>query len=77
MERFSPVRRFSDGAAPIQAFKAHLEHSSLIKKLKQVCHYFLLTYSKKIVIAGFAVIVLALPLNTYSNNGFGLYIMRG
>lgn len=41
MERFSPVRRFSDGAATIQAFKAHLENSSLIKKLKQVCHYFL------------------------------------
>lgn len=35
MERFSPVRRFSDGAATIQAFKAHLENS-LIKKLKQV-----------------------------------------
>ena len=41
MERFSPVRRFSDGAATIQAFKAHLENSSLIKKLKQVCRYFL------------------------------------
>ncbi|XP_077963611.1 serine/threonine-protein kinase SIK3 homolog isoform X3 [Gasterosteus aculeatus] len=37
MERFSPVRRFSDGAATIQAFKAHLEHSSLIKQLKQEC----------------------------------------
>uniref|UniRef100_H2SAW0 non-specific serine/threonine protein kinase n=1 Tax=Takifugu rubripes TaxID=31033 RepID=H2SAW0_TAKRU len=37
MERFSPVRRFSDGAATIQAFKAHLENSSLIKKLKQEC----------------------------------------
>ncbi|KAL6116441.1 sik3 [Pungitius sinensis] len=36
MERFSPVRRFSDGAATIQAFKAHLE-SSLIKQLKQEC----------------------------------------
>lgn len=36
MERFSPVRRFSDGAATIQAFKAHLENSSLIKQLKQV-----------------------------------------
>ncbi|MEQ2174409.1 hypothetical protein GOODEAATRI_007696 [Goodea atripinnis] len=35
MERFSPVRRFSDGAASIQAFKAHLENSSLIKQLKQ------------------------------------------
>lgn len=40
MERFSPVRRFSDGAATIQAFKAHLENSSLIKKLKQVCDFF-------------------------------------
>lgn len=39
MERFSPVRRFSDGAATIQAFKAQLEHSSLIKQLKQVCPY--------------------------------------
>lgn len=38
MERFSPVRRFSDGAATIQAFKAHLENSSLIKQLKQVHH---------------------------------------
>uniref|UniRef100_A0A3Q0RYU7 non-specific serine/threonine protein kinase n=1 Tax=Amphilophus citrinellus TaxID=61819 RepID=A0A3Q0RYU7_AMPCI len=37
MERFSPVRRFSDGAASIQAFKAHLENSSLIKQLKQEC----------------------------------------
>ncbi|XP_059186751.1 serine/threonine-protein kinase SIK3 homolog isoform X4 [Centropristis striata] len=37
MERFSPVRRFSDGAATIQAFKAHLEQSSLIKQLKQEC----------------------------------------
>lgn len=36
MERFSPVRRFSDGAATIQAFKAHLENSSLIRQLKQV-----------------------------------------
>ena len=36
MERFSPVRRFSDGATSIQAFKAHLENSSLIKQLKQV-----------------------------------------
>ncbi|KAM9080615.1 serine/threonine-protein kinase SIK3 isoform 3-T3 [Megaptera novaeangliae] len=39
-ERFSPVRRFSDGAASIQAFKAHLEkmgnHSS-IKQLQQEC----------------------------------------
>lgn len=38
-ERFSPVRRFSDGAASIQAFKAQLEkmgnHSS-IKQLQQV-----------------------------------------
>uniref|UniRef100_A0AAY5EU03 non-specific serine/threonine protein kinase n=1 Tax=Electrophorus electricus TaxID=8005 RepID=A0AAY5EU03_ELEEL len=33
MERFSPVRRFSDGAATIQAFKAQLE----IKQLKQEC----------------------------------------
>jgi len=38
MERFSPVRRFSDGAATIQAFKAHLENSSIIKQLKQVHH---------------------------------------
>ncbi|XP_053177377.1 serine/threonine-protein kinase SIK3 homolog [Scomber japonicus] len=37
MERFSPVRRFSDGATSIQAFKAHLENSSLIKQLKQEC----------------------------------------
>ncbi|XP_033970331.1 serine/threonine-protein kinase SIK3 homolog isoform X1 [Trematomus bernacchii] len=37
MERFSPVRRFSDGAATIQAFKAHLENSSIIKQLKQEC----------------------------------------
>uniref|UniRef100_A0A672INI2 non-specific serine/threonine protein kinase n=1 Tax=Salarias fasciatus TaxID=181472 RepID=A0A672INI2_SALFA len=37
MERFSPVRRFSDGAATIQAFKAQLEQSSLIKQLKQEC----------------------------------------
>ncbi|KAJ8403733.1 hypothetical protein AAFF_G00346010 [Aldrovandia affinis] len=37
MERFSPVRRFSDGAATIQAFKAHLENSSLIQQLKQEC----------------------------------------
>ncbi|XP_019130302.2 serine/threonine-protein kinase SIK3 homolog isoform X4 [Larimichthys crocea] len=37
MERFSPVRRFSDGATTIQAFKAHLENSSLIKQLKQEC----------------------------------------
>ncbi|XP_047449429.1 serine/threonine-protein kinase SIK3 homolog isoform X4 [Mugil cephalus] len=36
MERFSPVRRFSDGAATILAFKAHLENSS-IKQLKQEC----------------------------------------
>ncbi|CAB1347690.1 unnamed protein product, partial [Coregonus sp. 'balchen'] len=35
MERFSPVRRFSDGATTIQAFKAHLENSSLIRQLKQ------------------------------------------
>lgn len=38
-ERFSPVRRFSDGAASIQAFKAHLEKmgtSSSIKQLQQV-----------------------------------------
>lgn len=35
MERFSPVRRFSDGAATIQAT---LQHSSLIKQLKQVHH---------------------------------------
>ncbi|KAJ3590920.1 hypothetical protein NHX12_008868 [Muraenolepis orangiensis] len=37
MERFSPVRRFSDGAATIQAFKAHMENSSLIRQLKQEC----------------------------------------
>ncbi|XP_040183598.1 serine/threonine-protein kinase SIK3 isoform X1 [Rana temporaria] len=40
-ERFSPVRRFSDGAATIQAFKAHLErtghHNSSIKQLQQEC----------------------------------------
>uniref|UniRef100_A0A8C5WMT3 non-specific serine/threonine protein kinase n=1 Tax=Leptobrachium leishanense TaxID=445787 RepID=A0A8C5WMT3_9ANUR len=40
-ERFSPVRRFSDGAASIQAFKAHLEkignHNSSIKQLQQEC----------------------------------------
>ncbi|XP_077633717.1 serine/threonine-protein kinase SIK3 isoform X6 [Crocuta crocuta] len=39
-ERFSPVRRFSDGAASIQAFKAHLEklaNSSSIKQLQQEC----------------------------------------
>lgn len=38
-ERFSPVRRFSDGAASIQAFKAHLEkmgNNSSIKQLQQV-----------------------------------------
>ncbi|XP_055051312.2 serine/threonine-protein kinase SIK3 homolog isoform X1 [Misgurnus anguillicaudatus] len=33
MERFSPVRRFSDGAATIQAFKTQLE----IRQLKQEC----------------------------------------
>uniref|UniRef100_A0A4W5M5S4 non-specific serine/threonine protein kinase n=1 Tax=Hucho hucho TaxID=62062 RepID=A0A4W5M5S4_9TELE len=37
MERFSPVRRFSDGATTIQAFKTHLENSSLIRQLKQEC----------------------------------------
>ncbi|KAE8592547.1 hypothetical protein XENTR_v10018785 [Xenopus tropicalis] len=40
-ERFSPVRRFSDGAATIQAFKAHLEkmgnQNSSIKQLQQEC----------------------------------------
>ncbi|XP_072585843.1 serine/threonine-protein kinase SIK3 isoform X7 [Vulpes vulpes] len=39
-ERFSPVRRFSDGATSIQAFKAHLEklaNSSSIKQLQQEC----------------------------------------
>ncbi|XP_075462718.1 serine/threonine-protein kinase SIK3 [Ascaphus truei] len=40
-ERFSPVRRFSDGAATIQAYKAHLErmgaHNSSIKQLQQEC----------------------------------------
>ncbi|OCT72477.1 serine/threonine-protein kinase SIK3 [Xenopus laevis] len=40
-ERFSPVRRFSDGAATIQAFKAHLERmgnqNSSIKQLQQEC----------------------------------------
>nr|XP_033773434.1 serine/threonine-protein kinase SIK3 isoform X1 [Geotrypetes seraphini] len=38
-ERFSPVRRFSDGAATIQAFKAHLEKmgNSSIKQLQQEC----------------------------------------
>ncbi|KAK2881758.1 hypothetical protein Q8A67_019026 [Cirrhinus molitorella] len=37
MERFSPVRRFSDGAATIQAFKIQLENNSLIRQLKQEC----------------------------------------
>ncbi|XP_031429384.1 serine/threonine-protein kinase SIK3 homolog isoform X3 [Clupea harengus] len=37
MERFSPVRRFSDGAATIQAIKAHLENNTLIRQLKQEC----------------------------------------
>ncbi|MBN3285527.1 SIK3 kinase, partial [Polyodon spathula] len=39
-ERFSPVRRFSDGAATIQAFKAHLERMATnhsIKQLQQEC----------------------------------------
>ncbi|KAF3823610.1 hypothetical protein GH733_007078 [Mirounga leonina] len=39
-ERFSPVRRFSDGAASVQAFKAHLEKlasSSSIRRLQQEC----------------------------------------
>ncbi|XP_041427314.1 serine/threonine-protein kinase SIK3 isoform X2 [Xenopus laevis] len=40
-ERFSPVRRFSDGAATIQAFKAHLEkmgnQNSSIKQLQHEC----------------------------------------
>ncbi|XP_030874303.1 serine/threonine-protein kinase SIK3 isoform X5 [Leptonychotes weddellii] len=39
-ERFSPVRRFSDGAASVQAFKAHLEKlasSSSIRQLQQEC----------------------------------------
>ncbi|MGH0159627.1 UNVERIFIED_CONTAM: hypothetical protein FKN15_065484 [Acipenser sinensis] len=39
-ERFSPVRRFSDGAASIQAFKAHLERMATnhsIKQLQQEC----------------------------------------
>lgn len=49
MERFSPVRRFSDGAATIQAFKAHLENSSLIKKLKQVCDFSILTNGLKLL----------------------------
>lgn len=62
MERFSPVRRFSDGAATIQAFKAHLENNSLIKKLKQVCHYFLWKNMlkdlvKKMTIADFAALM--------------------
>ncbi|XP_069751072.1 serine/threonine-protein kinase SIK3 homolog isoform X3 [Narcine bancroftii] len=45
-ERFSPVRRFSDGAATIQAFKAHLEKmekstntNSSIKQLQQECEH--------------------------------------
>ncbi|XP_048418124.1 serine/threonine-protein kinase SIK3 homolog isoform X3 [Stegostoma tigrinum] len=45
-ERFSPVRRFSDGAASIQAFKAHLEKmekstttNSSIKQLQQECEH--------------------------------------
>ncbi|XP_073778929.1 serine/threonine-protein kinase SIK3 homolog isoform X1 [Danio rerio] len=37
MERFSPVRRFSDGAATIQAYKTQLENNSLIRQLKQEC----------------------------------------
>ncbi|XP_026082908.1 serine/threonine-protein kinase SIK3 homolog [Carassius auratus] len=37
MERFSPVRRFSDGAATIPAFKTQLENNSLIRQLKQEC----------------------------------------
>ncbi|XP_039525944.1 serine/threonine-protein kinase SIK3 homolog isoform X1 [Pimephales promelas] len=37
MERFSPVRRFSDGAATIQAFKTQMENNSLIRQLKQEC----------------------------------------
>uniref|UniRef100_A0A8C9T7I2 non-specific serine/threonine protein kinase n=1 Tax=Scleropages formosus TaxID=113540 RepID=A0A8C9T7I2_SCLFO len=45
MERFSPVRRFSDGAATIQAFKAHLENSSLIRQLKQECEQLQKMYS--------------------------------
>ncbi|XP_059814265.1 serine/threonine-protein kinase SIK3-like isoform X1 [Hypanus sabinus] len=45
-ERFSPVRRFSDGAASIQAFKTHLEKmekstntNSSIKQLQQECEH--------------------------------------
>ncbi|XP_055516567.1 serine/threonine-protein kinase SIK3 homolog isoform X1 [Leucoraja erinacea] len=45
-ERFSPVRRFSDGAATIQAFKAQLEKmekstntNSSIKQLQQECEH--------------------------------------
>ncbi|XP_030633024.1 serine/threonine-protein kinase SIK3 homolog [Chanos chanos] len=45
MERFSPVRRFSDGATTIQAFKAHLENNSLIKQLKQECEQLQKMYS--------------------------------
>ncbi|KAI1903860.1 hypothetical protein AGOR_G00031570 [Albula goreensis] len=45
MERFSPVRRFSDGAATIQAFKAHLENNSIIRQLKQECEQLQKMYS--------------------------------
>lgn len=69
MERFSPVRRFSDGAATIQAFKAHLENSSLIKKLKQVCHSFLLKNMLKLSskdIADVAALTFVHGLSTHS-----------
>lgn len=72
MERFSPVRRFSDGAATIQAFKAHLENSSLIKKLKQVCHYFLWKNMLKALVKRWRLLILQhlcffifLPINTF------------
>ncbi|XP_051536039.1 serine/threonine-protein kinase SIK3 homolog isoform X2 [Myxocyprinus asiaticus] len=45
MERFSPVRRFSDGAATIQAFKTQLENNSLIRQLKQECEQLRKMYS--------------------------------
>ncbi|XP_061432783.1 serine/threonine-protein kinase SIK3-like [Lethenteron reissneri] len=43
-ERYSPVRRLSDGAASLQAFRSQMQHScgstlnSSIKQLQQECH---------------------------------------
>ncbi|XP_048836956.1 LOW QUALITY PROTEIN: serine/threonine-protein kinase SIK3 homolog [Brienomyrus brachyistius] len=45
MERFSPVRRFSDGATTIQAFKAQLENSSILRQIKQECEQLQKLYS--------------------------------